>query len=500
MWRHNYNLRMKTAIKITAWCMCLLCSLSGCSGEDTATRQATNKQEVPVTINLNQAAWGTEQSAQYTKAPSQEVSIPVKGGVLTATLEPAAPAQTRSTEINYGVRYRLIAYKENDVSFTGYVNHADFVKGGVAPTFWLQTDRTYTLVCYSFNSAEAMPEFNKWLNVLFDVSSEYDFMYGKKNVTITAENRSIDMEMQHLFSQVTVIADASADASGYTISACSGTVSPSYAADVNLTDGSRTKRHNTVSKAVNWTDFGAITATSAPTLIYYDQTAYNDPPLTVTLNSITIDGTTLTNCPFTFSGIMQAACNYTLRIKFYAQHTDNGVTWAPGNLIYTNNTYSFATTQEFYSNAWDGGDYWNWRVLNPADNSNCGSEYDTPLVDPCTKVLPAGTWRMPKKEEFETLIKSGYVKAYKNGVLGMYFGTTTAPAAGSEKNYVFLPAAGKRQSKGTTIDLSEILGMYWCATPYSDSGAYYLEIATSFSKAQVSCIARTEGYTVRCVK
>ena len=84
--------------------------------------------------------WGTKQSAQYTKAPSQEVSIPVKGGVLTATLEPAAPAQTRSTEINYGVRYRLVAYKENDVSATGYVNHSGFMKGGVAPTFWLQTE------------------------------------------------------------------------------------------------------------------------------------------------------------------------------------------------------------------------------------------------------------------------------------------------------------------------------------------------------------------------
>lgn len=100
------------------------------------------------------------------------------------------------------------------------------------------------------------------------------------------------MEMQHLFSQVTVIADASADASGYTISACSGTVSPSYAADV--TDGNRTKRYDNTSKAVNWTHFGTFTATSVPTLIYYEQSSYNDPSLTVTLNSITIDGTTLT--------------------------------------------------------------------------------------------------------------------------------------------------------------------------------------------------------------
>ena len=84
--------------------------------------------------------WNTEQSEQYTKALAREVSIPVQGGVLTATLEPAAPAQTRSTEINYGVRYRLVAYKENDVSATGYVNHSGFMKGGVAPTFWLQTE------------------------------------------------------------------------------------------------------------------------------------------------------------------------------------------------------------------------------------------------------------------------------------------------------------------------------------------------------------------------
>ena len=440
---------MKIAIKITAWCMCLLCSLSGCSGEDTATKQATNKQEVPVTINLNQAAWGTEQSAQYTKAPSREVSIPVKGGVLTATLEPAAPAQTRSTEINYGVRYRLVAYKENDMSATGYVNHADFVKGGVAPTFWLQTDKTYTLVCYSLNSAETMPEFNKSISTL-DISPETDMLYGKKNVTVTTENRSIDMEMQHLFSQVTVIADASAD--GYTISACSGTLTPNYRATVSLTDGSLTKG-SSVSKTINWSSLGYNTVTSNPTLVYT-----NGETVTATVNSITIDGYVNTNKNFTFTGkTMATGKNYVLRVMFEKYVNDTPVTigtmkWAPGNLIYSNDTYYFASTAEYYMNAitTSKADLFFWNSLYKSTVPLSYKEVYELKQDPCRKVSPAGTWRTPTYEEMADLRNHSYVWSIKNGVEGMYFGTSTIPAAGTEKNYLFLPA--------TTANS---IGRYW---------------------------------------
>ena len=485
--------KMKTAIGTTAWCMCLLCSFSGCNGEDTATRQATNKQEVPVTINLNQAAWGTEQSAQYTKAPSQEVSIPVKGGVLTATLEPAAPAQTRSTEINYGVRYRLIAYKENDVSFTGYVNHADFVKGGVAPTFWLQTDRTYTLVCYSFNSADTIPEFNR-----IYIIPENDFLYGKKNVTITAENRSIDMEMQHLFSQVTVIADASADAEGYTISACSGTLSPNYTIFFFL-DGTSSNM-NIIKQNINWTSFGTVAVSSTPAIIHIPQKISGTRDLELTLDSITIDGTTIKNSIFYFRNILQPGYRYTLRVKFESEYRDCTIKWASGNLIYTNGIYSFATKPEYYSGIWNGGDYWNWRVLSPTDNTGFYNEYTPSANDPCKKVDPAGTWRMPKKEEFDKLKESGYIWANKNGIAGMYFGTTTIPAAGTEKNYVFLPAAGQRNPGDTAINIMGEIGFYWSATPANNESAYQLLFYYFMgNNASIGLYGRNNGFAVRCV-
>lgn len=434
--------------------LCLLCSLTGCTKEEVA-ENASNKSAVLVTVNLNETSWNTEQSVAQTKASVAETTIPVEGGVLTATLEPSADTQTRSTDLNYGVRYRLIAYAENDISAAGYVNHADFVKGGATPFFWLQTGKAYTLVCYSYNTVDALPNFNKSITAIA-ASPANDFLYCRKNVTITTDNRSFSLELAHLFSKVTVIADVSAD--GYAISACSGTFAPNYSGTLSLTDGSLTKG-SSVSKSINWASFGSATASSTPTQVYT-----NGEAVTLTLNSITIGGTVITNKSFTFTGnAMALGKSYTLRVVLKKFINDTPITvgsykWAPANLIYSNGTYSFAATAEYFigSNSSTKGDLFYWNSLYTTTAPAARATYNS-AQDPCRKVSPAGTWRTPTYDEARASLNSTTsITATKNGVKGMYIGTSSVPAAGTENNYLFLPGG----TAGT-----DYTGEYWTSIP-----------------------------------
>src|SRR5574344_2866445 len=137
-------------------------------------------------------------------------------------LEPAARAQTRATTVAAGIRYRVVAYKQNDISAAGYMSHADYVVGAAAPKFLLPINCTYTLVCYSYGSAATLPAFNK-NSTTIAVNPANDVMYCNKDITVTDVNTSFSIRFSHLFSKVTVIADASAD--DYNITACTGSLS-----------------------------------------------------------------------------------------------------------------------------------------------------------------------------------------------------------------------------------------------------------------------------------
>lgn len=175
-----------------------------------------------------------------------------------------------------------------------------------------------------------------------------------------------------------------------------------------------------------------------------------------------------------------------------------GVHWAPGNLLYTDGVYSFTATQEHYTGAWNGGDYWNWCMLSPTNYTSYGKAYCS-ANDPCQKVAPTGTWRMPTQEELDKLINLGSVWATKNSVSGRFFGTTTPPATGTENNYVFLPAASSRNGCQTTMYNIDTCGYYCSSTAYGNTGAY----ALYFGSTGIGIYGdnnRDRGFSIRCVK
>ena len=477
--------------------------LFGCGSDDTAVYEANNynNPSVPVSISVSGADWFSDESITRSGSSSIEtVIVPMDNGYsLCATLEPAVESQTRATAVVAGVRYRVVAYRNGVVSAANYVNHADYEVGGASGQLLLPVNCTYTLVCYSYGSAAALPAFDK-NSTDIAVTSSNDMLYCKKDITVTDVNTSFSILFSHLFSKVTVIADASVD--GYNVTACTGSLSPNYSATASLVDGSLVKG-TSAAKSLGWSSLGTPVVTSDAAVVY---TAGETVTLTfATLSIATSPVTNLTNKSITFTGkTMAQGKAYTLRVGFKQPPgivvPGINLYWAKGNLrsLDSGATFSFYPNQYDYSGVWNGGDYFCWNTLNPSSltPSNSAATYD-PATDPCTKVAPAGTWRTPTKAEQNALIAAGSAWGQYNGINGRFFGTTTVPAEADKSKYVFMPAAGFRNSGSTTMITVGTNGYSWSATPYGTTDAYYLYFYSTY--ASTISNYRYYGFPVRCV-
>src|SRR5574344_752066 len=470
--------------------------LFGCGSDDTAVYEANNynNPSVPVSITVSGADWFSDESSTRSGSSSiEKVIVPMDNGYsLCATLEPSVESQTRATPVAAGIRYRVVAYKQNDVSAAGYMSHADYVVGAAAPKLLLPINCTYTLVCYSYNSTAALPAFNK-NSTTIAVNPANDVMYCKKDVTVASSNISFSIVFSHIFSKVTVIADASAD--GYNVTACTGSLSPNYSATASLVDGSLVKGTSTA-KTLGWSSLGTPVVTSDAAVVY---TAGETVTLTfATLSIATSPVTNLTNQSVIFTGkTMELGKSYTLRVAFKQAPgivvPGINVYWAKGNLrsLDSGATFSFYPNQCDYSGVWHGGDYFCWNTLNPLSltSSNSTATYNS-ATDPCRKVAPAGTWRMPTNAEFSALRATSVWGTY-GGKNGRFFGTTTVPAEADKSKYVFMPAAGSRSYGSDTRDNVGAGGYYWSSSSGGTTRAYYLNFIST--KAGTTTTFRNYG-------
>lgn len=480
----------------------LIFAFTACNHEEDIP-ETSKLVALTVTIpQITESDETTELAPDTAKTPSatQLPIVPAGNGMtLEASLERNTPTSTRgSIALATGVKYRVIAFKQGNVTTAGYISYADFVvgtTGSVAGELHVPTGSAYTFVCYSLNTT-SLPTFNlNSLNVAANPATD-DLLYAKFNQTITVASSTVSFSFAHKFSQVTVIADASS--LGKNITAISSTLSPNYSATLTLADGTLTAGTSTA-RTIPWGTFTAspFLNASACTVFTNGSTA-----ISVSIPSITIGGTTKTNFTATFGGnSMQPGYKYTLRLRFKSSGVViGGLTWAPGNLIKSGSTYMFTSTQEYYAGGWNWGDYWNWCVLDPTDYTNFAASYNT-ASDPCKQVAPAGTWRMPSSSDFTALINSGLVRTTKNGVKGVYFGTTSLALIynGGSYDYVFLPAAGLRAYGDTSLSYVGADGFYWSITPHNTGAAYILNL-NSASPSTTSSYGCAYGLSVRCVK
>lgn len=447
----------------------------------------------------------------------QSVTVPAGNSLqLKATLEQSPVATRGTTPLTTGVRYRVIAFKQGNVSAAGYLSHADFAVGTAEPIagyLHVLPGATYTFVCYSMNGT-TLPVFDKTALDITTNPTEGDLLYAKFDQAITVTGNALVFGFTPKFSQITVIADATSMKQD--ITAISAEISPNYSATLTLASGALTALGDAGSRVISWG-----TVTPGQTVAAKACTVFTNGSkgIRVTIPSVTIGGTTQVDLKAFFgSNTMQAGGKYTLRLKLIKASENsegivlNGLTWAPGNLNAVPNAdgtflYYFAPAQESYSGLVNGGDYFCWDTLDPTVNasSNVTGIYDA-STDPCTKVIPEGTWRMPTKEEFEALVASESVWGAKNNKQGAYFGTTTVPPAynGWEDNYLFLPAAGMGVHGGSELVELASAGCYWTSSSgYETTVPFFIVHTTNDGithTAAVGTHSRDVYLAVRCVK
>jgi len=176
----------------------------------------------------------------------------------------------------------------------------------------------------------------------------------------------------------------------------------------------------------------------------------------------------------------------------------NGVRWATCNV---DKPGTFAAKPE------DAGMFyqWNrkvgWSTTNPMINSNGGTTWDSsePTGNTWEKAndpSPAG-WRVPTKEELESLANTTYVTWAWTNINGINGYRCTDKATG---NSLFLPAAGFRDDSNGSLFSASASGGYWSSTEDDSSYgsyAYYLYFSSGYF--DVGNGGRACGFSVRCV-
>ena len=165
------------------------------------------------------------------------------------------------------------------------------------------------------------------------------------------------------------------------------------------------------------------------------------------------------------NGIYWAKCNVNKPGFFTAKPEDFGMFYQWGSKVGWSSTDPLEASDGIHS----------WRNLSETGNVWKAEK------DPC----PTG-WRVPTKEEFESLVSSGSVWKKKNDIDGRFFG--------NEK--LFLPAAGYRHTSDGVLG-NVGYGNYWSSIPDTND-AYYLNFYEH--NCYISDNYKTYGNSVRCVK
>ncbi len=183
------------------------------------------------------------------------------------------------------------------------------------------------------------------------------------------------------------------------------------------------------------------------------------------------------------------------------------VIWSPGYLTVKDGAYTFAEPKEV-------GMFFKWKsrygvdlgqslssstkypgkAYGPEETTIKYADIQSNEVDPCSLVLPAGTWRLPTEEEFLNLTKGGS-KEWENGVYRM--------CSDGDQN-VYLAASGQFSKSGSGVMMAGRI-FAWTSTPGTQAGKYkyflwFFTSETAEAKVNASGVDSNQGLQVRCVR
>lgn len=412
---------------------------------------------------------------------------------VVTTLEPIAGLQTRVNVPVIDTRFRIIAYKNNAIAVENYAGHGDYkIEGGVTSVLpghelSIPADK-YLFVCYSYGKTSDMPVFEPYA-ISVPVKQSEDFMiYTKSNVDVTPNVDGTftvdDIQFARQASQVSVevIAEGFGDND---IKVCKATISnmndnkvtwPLKGNDLPLSGTSGSTR-------CTWSTLNKDTVISDKSIVL----PITKRALTVTFEELEIGNypftnvtTTVKECEFTSAG------NYKLSIKITRNYIEaGGYKWAKGNLYLDGNEYKFEANQEDYHTGMTGGSYFNWNVLTTDLNDVNTGNYSY-AKDPCSKVVPEGTWQTPSYEQTLPFQNEYVWDADKKG----------AWLGGTDK--LFLPAVGNRFEDDKVF--GDGSSAYYSLRDFSQNDCWSMIIYTTPTLDWMDALPKHYGYPIRCVK
>jgi uncharacterized protein (TIGR02145 family) len=458
-----------------------------------------------------------------------------------STFSSGTAAVAASTPMQNGIKYRLLIY---DAVSNALVKDVDGT-AGIVPNIQVDGGRQYKWYIISTNSTIS-PTVNTTTGVVSGSSlANKDILYNQGVVTTQYGQNNLNIAFRHYTSRIDVKLDTRGMFGSInntsTLEVGTGTGS-SFASiiktgDLNLFTATYTNLQDvpavTAANMVNTTGAGGA-AGATKTATFYTVSSTTVPANNLRLRMGTLDLSMDNNTTRSFTNSIVPYSNtsftpvLTSKYNINAQLVESGVRvkgllWARTNLTYNTSQadqYRFKVNNE-YSDPDKDLDYWNWMSATPT-----GSSSDN--VDPCSRIYPENTWRMPTSAEFSSLgdpdqKNENYgllVGAVYSAVWNLDTGNSVNAAYPEKSQNLFIPLYGYRSTPGllgsSIIDspvglIAGLLGAgsaYYgtsTATNASNANFYYiryfrLAILVGWSNSDIKNAAKTEGRSVRCVR
>ncbi|HFK5529347.1 TPA: hypothetical protein ACGZ99_003424 [Elizabethkingia anophelis] len=436
-----------------------------------------------------------------------------------------------------GTKYRLLIY---DATSNTLVKDVDATVG-TNPTIQVESGKQYNWYAISTNS-NISPTVNPTTGIVSGNSlankdilynhGTVDTQYGENNLDIIFKHHNysieVDLDTRGMFGTInnsTSLEIGTGTDSNFSSVIKTGDLNLFTGLYSNLQDAPALLAANMVDKTGSG---GAIGATKVATFHSVSTTTIPENTLKVKLNKL--DLTTDNNTTISFSNSIVPYNNnliipilgnkYNITAKLIESGIKvKGLLWARTNLTYNSSQedkYRLRVNNE-YSDPTPQADYWNWMAATPT-----GSSSDS--IDPCSKIYPENTWRMPTSSEFNSLGNPDK----KNENYGLLFGAVFSAVwnldTGNSVNTsypeksqnLFIPLYGYRTASGSINDspVGLVLGVlgsgsayYWTSTARSTTNAdyYYIKysrilILVGWSDYEIRNDVKTEGRSVRCVR